>query len=283
MKFEKSKVEYLDHMGDDLAVVNAARVSFDRESEWLPSGSGNDYPGVVYREVKGRYVNLAQADARLLHYLARGMSATDLDDAIASVVDICELLAGPDPETMAREMREQLRKYRARPLHWSPFAHTSIKIRVTTSFAIARQLETHQVGLAANEVSRRYVDSEPTFLLIDEWRSRPTDRKQGSGSALHDPRLSEAAAEYRTACGLAAVSYFNLIDAGVAPEQARFVLPTSTMTTWIWTGSLYAFRSICRQRAQDDHAQPEVRDVAEQISAICAELFPVSWAALEAY
>lgn len=259
-------VEYLDHMGDDLDVVNAARCSFDKESTW---GMAN-------------YVmtpTLKSADRRLLHYLARGMTSTDLDELVDGVIRLCD--QETERKVLRPLIREQLRKYRARPLHWSPFAHVILKMRVTAPIAIARQLETHQVGLAANEVSRRYVDSEPKFLDIEVWRSRPENRKQGSGAAL--PDQDPASNLYAEAMGQAEAYYLALLAEGVAPEQARFVLPQATMTTWIWTGSLYAYSSICRQRVDDDHAQKEVRDVCEHIAAICAEHFPESWKALRSY
>jgi thymidylate synthase (FAD) len=270
----KSSVEHLDHMGTDLDVVNAARVSFDKESE-----------GVRVREPHDGYTLErtvpTEQDVKLLHYLARGMSGADLDEMVRLIVDAGrdDVRYGPDPS----EVREQLRKYRARPLHWSPFAHVILQVRITAPIAIARQLETHQVGLAANEVSRRYVDTEPEFLTVDTWRSRPTDRKQGSGrplSAIHDGAVHGA---YKLHCDASFRLYRALLSDGVAPEQARFVLPQSMMTTWIWTGSLYAFSSICRQRVDDDHAQAEVRDVCEPLAAICAEHFPESWRALRSY
>lgn len=68
MKLAKIEVTYIDHCGSDLSTVNSARVSFDKRSEWLPSGAINDYEGVVYqRDSK----NLSEADAKLIKYLAK--------------------------------------------------------------------------------------------------------------------------------------------------------------------------------------------------------------------
>ena len=75
-------------------------------------------------------------------------------------------------------------------------------------------------------------------------------------------------------------SYYNyLLDWGVAPEQARMVLPQSTMTEWYWSGSLDAFASMCILRCAPD-TQYESRLVADQISKEMGKLFPVSWRAL---
>ncbi len=77
-----------------------------------------------------------------------------------------------------------------------------------------------------------------------------------------------------------AVEQYNLLlEVGVAPEQARMVLPQSTMTEWYWSGSLDAFASMCKLRLKED-TQYESRLVAQQISAKMAELFPVSWPCL---
>ncbi len=77
-----------------------------------------------------------------------------------------------------------------------------------------------------------------------------------------------------------AVEQYNLLlEVGVAPEQARMVLPQSTMTEWYWSGSLAAFASMCKLRLKED-TQYESRPVSQQISAKLAELLPVSWPCL---
>jgi len=74
-------------------------------------------------------------------------------------------------------------------------------------------------------------------------------------------------------------SYHRLLDIGVAPEQARMVLPQSMMTEVIWTGSLMAFAHVYKLRA-DGHAQVEAREFAEELDSIIRPLFRVSWSAL---
>ena len=65
-------------------------------------------------------------------------------------------------------------------------------------------------------------------------------------------------------------------ESGIAPEQARMVLPQSTYTEWYWTGSLAAFHRVCTQRTAED-AQKETREIGHQIAERCAKLFPISW------
>ena len=222
MKTADIAVTILDLMGSDLTVVNAARVSFDKESmfEWN------------HEELGGK---LSDADARLVKYLARHN-------------------------------------------HWSPFAHTSVQFRVKAPIFVARQLAKHQVGGVWNEVSRRYVDSEPEFYIPAEWRGRPDGSvKQGSGEPVHHQKLVEAVVKKTTAETLEI--YNALLSSGVAPEMARMVLPQNTMTEWYWTGSLMFWTRVCRQRL-DAHAQAETQQVALLVSQHMRKLFPVSWDAL---
>lgn len=173
----------------------------------------------------------------------------------------------------------KLINYLARHNHWSPFAHTSIQLRVKAPIFVARQLVKHQIGGVWNEVSRRYVDAPPEFWLPDILRQRPdASIKQGSSQ---EPVQHNEAAKNRVhyVCREANLYYDQLIDLGVAPEQARMVLPQNTMTEWYWTGSLMFFARVCKQRLAPG-AQLETREIAEAIAEIVATLFPVSWSAL---
>lgn len=227
MKTAAMNVDYVDHMGTDLSVVNAARVSFDKESEWEWP---DDKEG---RELSGR-------DVKLIDYLAKHN-------------------------------------------HWSPFAHTSIQLRVKAPIFVARQLVKHQVGGVWNEVSRRYVDSEPEFWFPDQWRGRPEgSMKQGSNGVVELLASGSEVGGFwlpRDVVNLCLDQYKNMLQQGVAPEQARMILPQNMMTEWYWTGSLMFFTRVCKQRL-DPHAQQETREIAERIAEIVAPLFPVSWSAL---
>lgn len=212
VKFVPMQVDYIDHMGSDVNVVNAARVSFAKE-------------------VQGFDV---EKDTKLINYLAKHN-------------------------------------------HWSPLAHTSVSIRVKAPIFMARQFVKHQVGLVWNEESRRYIDDSPEFYLPDDWRAKPENAKQGSGGVL------EKSAVYKNHCKYQSIeclkTYNFMLEEGVAPEQARMVLPQNTMTNWIWTGSLVAFARVCKLRL-DSHAQKEAQELAQLISDVVAPLYPVSWTAL---
>jgi len=201
------KATYIDHMGSDLSVVNAARVSFGKKHDTF----------------------VANKDTGLVKYLAKHK-------------------------------------------HLSPFGHAFASFHVKAPIFVARQLVKHKF-LRWNEISRRYVDDEPEFYVPDVWRGRSADKKQGSKGVVHtdaDPAFVNHTA-LRT--------YNEMLEEGVAPEQARMVLPQSTMTEWYWSGSLDAFANMCRLRCASD-TQYETRVVADQINTEMFKLFPVSWDAL---
>lgn len=214
------KVEYIDHMGSDLSVVNAARVSFDKESDW--DWINDDEEGVLYSK-----------DAKLISYLASHG-------------------------------------------HWSPFAHTSISLRWKAPIFVARQLVKHQVGLTWNEVSRRYVDSPPELWWPEKWRKAAENVKQGSSD---EEFFSKDMDCFCLNSELSLWNYKALIEQGMCPEQARMFLPLNTYTEWIWTGSLYAWARVWKQRTYPT-AQAETRNLVHQIEPIMQQHFPVSWEAL---
>ena len=220
------KATLKDHMGSDITVVNAARVSFGKTSqpvEWL----NYDYED--------------------------GSRCGDL-------------IAILDPKD------QKLIRYLAKHNHISPFGHAFASFHVKAPIFVARQLVKHSF-LRWNEVSRRYVDDEPEFYVPEVWRGRSADKKQGSDGVVE----SNANMLYYNdkALGL----YNQLLDEGVAPEQARMVLPQSTMTEWWWSGSPDALARMCKLRCATD-TQYETRIVADQISRVMGDLFPVSWGAL---
>lgn len=234
------KVELIDHMGDDLTVVNAARVSMDKESEWtLKDVFDGDGEYWFTDEV------LSDRDAKLIKYLA---------------------------------------EYN----HFTPFTHCTITLRETVPIFVARQRFKHVVGFTYNEVSRRYVDDTPEFYTPDVWRKRAENVKQGSSDepvevesfcARSEPSDYGICLNYPDFIKVCADYYQHLLDSGVAPEQARMVLPQSMYTSYYVTGSLYAFARAYLLRI-DPHAQKEIRDVAVQWDATIRPLFPHSWSAL---
>jgi len=222
---DKGFVRYIDHMGNDLMVVNAARVSFNKESDWEGE---QKWTG----EIAGK--KLSERDQKLISYLAKHN-------------------------------------------HWTPFAHPQICLHIKAPISIRTQLYKHKVGFVENEVSRRYVKDEPE-IYNPRWRSAPTDgAKQGSSDFMMGTTFMDDF--YQDIVEESLSCYEELLANGVAPEQARFVLPQGTYTEWWWTGSLAAYARVCKLRS-DPHAQWEVREYAAAISKTIEPLFPESWKAL---
>ena len=234
MKTSKQTVHLVDSMGSDLSVVNAARVSFAKESEWVVTPVGNEESWDVV-------ASLSAQDQKLINYLAKHQ-------------------------------------------HWSPFAHNSLTFRIKAPIFVARQLVKHQVGGVWNEVSRRYVDDEPEFYFPDTWRGKPVNAKQGSDGVFNTKFFVDGNKEVMddhatNLCYAALQLYTQAVHNGVAPEQARMILPQNTMTEWWWTGSLMFFARVCKQRL-DPHAQAETREVAQMIADAIPHEFEHSWKAL---
>ena len=175
------------------------------------------------------------------------------------------------------EAEQLLDDYRHTPTHWSPFAHAFVTLRFKAPIAIHAQCVKHQIGFAMNTVSRRYVSDTPE-LFLPTFRTAPQGNvKQGSGGEHNENELLKEV--YQSISQECLECYESMIKNGVAPEQARFILPQGTMTEWVWTGSLLAFARFYNLRT-DSHAQKEIQDLAHMVGDVIKPLYPVSWTAL---
>ena len=169
-------------------------------------------------------------------------------------------------------------KFLAREGHWTPFSHVMITMRETVPIFVARQRFKHMVGFTYNEVSRRYVDDEPTFYWPDKWRMRAENKKQGSSDEEY--KSDDLVWAKNHVKGLLTI-YNKMIADGCAPEQARMVLPQSMYTSYYVTGSLAAWARAYKLRI-DPHAQFEIQLLAKSWGDIISNLpeLKYSWAAL---
>ena len=236
-------VDYVEHYGTDLSVVNAARCSFANESSWEVTYE-DDY------DVESRTIThvpiqrLSERDAKLIHYLANHK-------------------------------------------HTSCFEHQAATLRLKVPIFIARQIQRHRT-FSYNEVSRRYVDSEPEFFWPDKWRKRADNVKQGSSDdevtslglqGFREVTPQEAADKL---VEHAMTLYNTMLEEKVAPELARMILPQNMYTEFYMTGSLRNFSAFLKLRLHE-HAQLEARQIAQQVHDILAPLWPVSMEALMKY
>ena len=133
-------VELVDHMGSDLTVVNSARVSFDKTSEWDYDQEAIDrIDGTNWQaeRLKQEFKKLSEKDTKLINYLAKNN-------------------------------------------HWTPFAHPQITMRIKAPISIRTQFFKHKQGFVENEISRRYVSAEPEFYIPTWRGKPGGSAKQGS-------------------------------------------------------------------------------------------------------
>jgi thymidylate synthase (FAD) len=194
-----------------------------------------------------------------------------------SVVNAARVSFDKSANNYSPEANKKLINYLAKHKHWSPFAHTCLSFRIKAPIFVARQLAKHQVGLAWNEVSRRYVSVEPEVWRPDGLRQAAENVKQGSSDSYVENDRSII--DFNYVMGVAVRTYEQLLRDGVCPEQARALLPQGMMTEWIWTGSLYAFYRVVSQRLKPE-AQKETQEIAHKIDLACYSKFPISWQAL---
>lgn len=209
------KIDYVDHMGSDLSVVNSARVSF----------------GVEKKSVDDK-------DEKLINYLAKNS-------------------------------------------HMTPFEHCVLTVKVSCPIFIRSQIMRHRT-FSYNEISRRYTSKDVETYLppLNDYRSQSKYNKQCSDNKLDRESRNNCYLAIKHSNLAAYNMYKHLLEMGLCREQARMVLPQSTMTEFFMTGNLRNFVHFINLRSHNT-AQKEVRTVSDQISSIIEEKFPVSFKALK--
>ena len=198
----------------------------------------------------------------------------------ASVVRAARVSFSSDTTEFNEDKDCKLINYLAHHSHWTPFAHTSVTLRMTAPLPIRTQCFKHKVGFSENEESRRYISSKPSFFIPDQFRKAPQGSvKQGSGEDMHPTGNKHWKRQFQTVNTVCLEAYEMAVAGGMCPEQARFMLPQGTEVSWYWTGSIAAFARFVKQRL-DPHAQVEIQNLAKQVSTIIKPMFPVSWEAL---
>jgi thymidylate synthase (FAD) len=151
--------------------------------------------------------------------------------------------------------------------------HTILSFACKVPIFLARQLGKHQINLTWNEESRRYIDSTPQMYRHEFLRARPEKSvKQGSGGKLEDSDetlmfLNEESAESNLKL------YEELLQCGVAPEQARSELSQRMLTSYRWTGNVPAFMRVLKQRLYKN-AQWEAREFAKLLAKEMLTVLP---------
>ena len=183
------------------------------------------------------------------------------DDMVANAARVSY---GKEASNYSVDQNAKLIKYLAEHNHTSPFRHPQLQYRITCPIYVERQLFKHQVGLTANSISGRYVDFEDNYYRIDEFRIQSKISKQGSGGDLEDVYNYEAVRIQNLVIDYCSNAYNELLELGVAKEQARTILPLNLETTFIWTGSLLAYINFWKLRITRD-TQIETMHIAMEM------------------
>ena len=214
---DKGFIEVVDSLGNDLTVVNSARVSFGkRKTKWDKS------------------------DERLVRYLA---------------------------------------KYK----HYSPFRHLQVQFHIKAPEFVMRQWYKHVVGIettsnssakdhAWNEISGRYVPVED-FYYPSVWRKQSDDNKQASEGVLDDLQQKRMDMVFNEYMRQVEMAYDRMIDAGMAKEQARIILPLNQYTEVYWTASFQAIMNFIELR-NEKTSQIEIQEYAKVMLEQMKEVFP---------
>lgn len=244
------KVELENWMGDDLAVIKAAKESFNRKADWANPDTKE----------------LSQGDQRLLKMLARGMGQQEYDD-LKEKIRITN-----DPDVI----EELLWQFKHTTPHLAPFGHNYARFRFRAPVFVMRHIVKHEY-IRISELSMRYVRGMPEYYKPKSWRAMAENVKQGSGGDHADQFSWDA--NLVAAWDEDEQLYCDALKEGLCPEQARTFLRLCHMTEGTFSGSMDAIAGIVIKRL-DAHAQEETRDFARQIDSHMFKPFPLSWAAL---
>tara|TARA_R100000951_G_scaffold98292_2_gene88235 strand:+ start:1415 stop:2080 length:666 start_codon:yes stop_codon:yes gene_type:complete len=181
-------------------------------------------------------------------------------------------------EELDEDKDRKLINYLARERHVLPFRHPSASLRIVAPIFVLRQLGKHQAGFSWSEVSRRYITGEPKFHEPTMWRQKADNVKQGSSDLVH-PDNKDLKKSNKDLIQKSVDLYNSMLDDGVAPEQARMILPQSMYTTTVTTGTLLGWFHLWNLRTEE-HTQLETQKFARAIGDIMKALYPVSWEAL---
>ena len=207
-----------------------------------------------------------------------------LDDAMASdlsVVNAARVSFARRKDEMD-ESDEGLIRFLMRDRHGTPFEHNAFRFHIRSPIFVAREWMRHRVG-SFNEFSMRYAKATDDFYVPEADDVRSQVGKPGAYSFEPvSPELAEQTREeLRAVYDHAYETYERLVEAGVARELARSVMPVGAYTEFFWTINARSLMNFVSLRAAET-AQREIRRYAEACETFLAEKMPVTHAAFVA-
>ena len=170
-------------------------------------------------------------------------------------------------------------RFLMRDRHGTPFEHNSFRFHIRCPIFVAREWMRHRIG-SFNEFSLRYAKATDDFYVPDRDDVRSQVGKPGAYTfePVDDALAAHTLEELRKVYDVAYETYTSLVEAGVARELARSVLPVGAYTEFYWTVNARALMNFISLRAAET-AQREIRRYAVAVEAFLARDMPVTYAA----
>ena len=199
----------------------------------------------------------------------------------AAIVQAARVSYGAGTKTV-RDDRGLIR-YLMRHRHTTPFEMVEFKFLIRLPIYVARQMVRHRTA-SLNEVSARYsvVPDEFDLPPLDDIRRQSSRNRQGRDEALPEGVSGKFRADLQRISADAYRAYTEALDAGVARETARLLLPLAYYTEWYWKIDLWNLLHFLSLRL-DAHAQEEIRRYAAIMATMTRAVCPVAYEAFEEY
>ena len=185
-----------------------------------------------------------------------------------------------NPANQDNEKYAGLLRYCIKHNHWSVFEQSSMSLEIETTRAIAAQILRHR-SFTFQEFSQRYAASTDLGKIeLPELRRQDTKNRQNSTDDLDDELVEKLNRHMETVFTASTNLYIQMLEAGVAKECARMVLPLATPTRIYMTGSCRSWIHYINLRSSHG-TQKEHMDIAEACKKVFTEQFPAVSEALE--
>ena len=182
-----------------------------------------------------------------------------------------------NPANQANPESERLIRYLIKHKHWSPFEMVNMCVQIETTRSVAAQILRHR-SFSFQEFSQRYAQvAEPAF--IPALRRQDTKNRQNSIADLEQSTVDEFNIKINSLFELSESLYKEMLQAGVAKECARDVLPLSTPTKMYMNGTLRSWLHYCDLRCANG-TQYEHKLIADQVKGIIEQEFSTIYAAM---
>ena len=169
----------------------------------------------------------------------------------------------------------RLIKFLIKHNHGTPLESIVFKFHIKCPIFVQRHIVKHRMT-SMNEISARYVEVEDSWYTPENFRSQSKSNRQASGEDLDKEKNDSIKKEYELAMQNSYNAYVNLLDKGVAREQARALLPQSMYTQLYLTLNLRSLMNLVYLRNSPD-AQWETQQIAKAMEEIWARVAPVSY------